>query len=686
MNQPGFTHISPQELLKTLKGYPFLSDYNLAVFSRDEGVLAQIGPIFECCRAFFSIPLCGDRCLISYEESALAAITDGKPGIFRCHAGVLNFTIPFQTSDLRSYCLMGGGLREESLDLPVIERMAEENGMDPFLLMDCLEKLPTSTVQKAAEVAEKVQKLISTLCTETLHSILLEKTMNRLNSIIGVSSQIERADTAEEALSLFSEAAGVIFDLPRIAVAMPTGEGSGFALRGTWGLPHDLGRLSEQKLLAHMPRSARPKGLPLDGELREIFKGVDGDRVTCLPLTTAEKTIGMVSLFDTELNARDASLLELLTGKMAARLGQIERENAQRTECLLAEKLMGVISSLALTENREDLYANILAMAADLLGATSGSIMLADESGEHVQIKTALGMNQQLAQTMKVKLGTGIAGRVAQSGNPLLVNDIERDNRVGVPNRPRFKTKSFISIPMKIKGRAIGVLNLSDKVNQGIFTEADLRILTPFAEHACIMIERTDSLERADMLERLSITDPLTGLYNRRFLEKRMDEELNRSVRYGLNLTVMMLDLDNFKIYNDLCGHIAGDAALRKVGRILHASARQMDIVTRYGGEEFCAILPNTSKKESLMVAERLRRNIENEIFAGEERLPLGRLTTSIGISSFPEDGKTCKSLLNAADLALYQAKAQGRNRVVLFDESTPPCNESHQGIAHKAN
>ncbi len=184
------------------------------------------------------------------------------------------------------------------------------------------------------------------------------------------------------------------------------------------------------------------------------------------------------------------------------------------------------------------------------------------------------------------------------------------------------------------------------------------------------MIDRAAILEKAGQFEQLAITDPLTGLYNRRLLEGRLQEEFSRSERQGQSFCVIMADLDNFKIYNDICGHLAGDNALRKTASLLRRTAREMDVVTRYGGEEFCLILPGIGKKESVFVGDRIRRAIEMENFPGESHLPLGRLTISLGISAFPVDGVTANELIHAADLALYHAKALGRNRLVLYEPS----------------
>jgi diguanylate cyclase (GGDEF)-like protein len=279
-------------------------------------------------------------------------------------------------------------------------------------------------------------------------------------------------------------------------------------------------------------------------------------------------------------------------------------------------------------------------------------------------------MTSSLANSMSVSFGEGIAGRVAKSGFPMLVNDIERDKRVASKNRPRHKTKSFLCLPLEVEDRVVGVLNLADKANACNFTETDLNLVKSFTHHAVSMIDRAEMLEKAGQFEHLAITDPLTGLYNRRLLESRLQEELSRGERQNQSFCIILADLDNFKTYNDICGHLAGDNALRKVADLMRHCAREMDIVTRYGGEEFCVILPGTGKKESLFVGERIRRAIDVESFPGESHLPLGRLTISLGIAAFPNDGDTANELIHAADLALYRAKTLGRNRLVLYEPS----------------
>jgi diguanylate cyclase (GGDEF)-like protein len=179
------------------------------------------------------------------------------------------------------------------------------------------------------------------------------------------------------------------------------------------------------------------------------------------------------------------------------------------------------------------------------------------------------------------------------------------------------------------------------------------------------VVDMTPEKDFREQLRVLSITDPLTGLHNRRYITQRIMEEFHESKRYGRDLSIMIIDIDNFKSINDTYGHPAGDEVLRQLAGILEGERRKSDVVGRYGGEEFVIIMPHTKKQEAAVMAERLRKKIKAYAFnTGSEK---SSLTISIGVSSLTENIYDMDDLLKIADKALYQAKGQGKNKVVVL-------------------
>ncbi len=171
--------------------------------------------------------------------------------------------------------------------------------------------------------------------------------------------------------------------------------------------------------------------------------------------------------------------------------------------------------------------------------------------------------------------------------------------------------------------------------------------------------------EKNEELSRLIITDEKTQLFNFRYFKSQLHQEIVRARRFKEPFSIIMVDVDKFKHYNDTNGHLLGDEVLKKVARLIRQECRETDIPARFGGEEFSVLLPRTDKDEAKAVAERIRRAIEDEVFINQEKQPGGNLTASLGISTFPIDGTDEEELLSAADIALYEAKSRGRNRSV---------------------
>jgi len=310
-------------------------------------------------------------------------------------------------------------------------------------------------------------------------------------------------------------------------------------------------------------------------------------------------------------------------------------------------------------------YQSIVAQSANLLNAERSSLLLLDESTNALTVTAARGMRAPLAEVDRIPVGVGIAGSVLRQGLPM-VGTIDDHGPPSDPERG-YKTKSFISYPISIGNRKFGVLNLTDKIGGGAYDASDLSVIELVAPQIALAIERASWQQRANQFQLMSITDPLTGLHNRRYLEARLSEELSRSKRYNYPLSFMMIDIDDFKLYNDHNGHQAGDRALEVTAQCLKAALRKVDVASRYGGEEFSILLPQTSLEEAGGLADRVRRKIMSTTFPHGKTQPLGAVTVSIGLSSFSPALDSAEAIVRAADRALYHAKSHGKNRAYAY-------------------
>lgn len=332
----------------------------------------------------------------------------------------------------------------------------------------------------------------------------------------------------------------------------------------------------------------------------------------------------------------------------------------------LAESLQRFLERISSTEP-DKTYLSILTHSKELLKAERASLMVFDESRSEISLRAAVGFATQEADIGRMRLGEGIAGKVLESGLPLVVENIEMARLTPAPAERNYKTKSFISYPITIRGRKIGVLNVTDKYGGGTFDDVDLSLLEIIGPQIAVALERAEWQERATQFELMSITDPLTGLLNRRYLEERLTEELNRSTRYNYSMSCLMIDIDDFKTYNDLNGHQAGDVALKITAHCLKVALRSADVACRYGGEEFCILLPQTTASEAGVIAERMRQRVAETHYQHGKSQPLGAVSISIGISTFGKYINTAEKVIAAADRALYHAKHQGKNRVEFY-------------------
>ena len=268
----------------------------------------------------------------------------------------------------------------------------------------------------------------------------------------------------------------------------------------------------------------------------------------------------------------------------------------------------------------------------------------------------------QMKVNIKSKKGDIFDEWIIKTMQSLLVEDIRSDYRFDMEKIVSSDRviRSLISVPIRVGNKALGILRVDSPCARAFNTQ-DLRFLTTVGDIGAIAIENAQLYET---VEQLAIRDGLTNLFLRRYLMDRMSEELSRSLRRKQPLSFIMIDLDNFKQYNDKFGHTAGDIVLRTVALLLSEFFKEPGcLVCRYGGEEFCVLLPDCKKEKAYELAEEIRKKIANQIII-LRRLKT-RITVSMGVASFPLDAQIKEELIQRADQALYQAKDMNRNKVV---------------------
>ena len=275
----------------------------------------------------------------------------------------------------------------------------------------------------------------------------------------------------------------------------------------------------------------------------------------------------------------------------------------------------------------------------------------------------------QIVKGIKIPLreDMGILALTILEGMPFEITSHEAKKIVDPEIQRTLNTDFFVTIPLKAKDKVVGAILVDNIFNRKPITKSDVRMLAMFASHAGLAIENSRLYEETVYL---SNTDWLTKLWNYGKFHQNLSFELERAKMVETSLSLVMIDVDNFKNYNDTLGHMKGDEALKAIAGVLQIKSRKCDVVARYGGEEFAITMPNTSKENARLFAERLRNEVE-KIFAEEPAIGANkRLTISCGIATYPEDARTKSELVSRSDIALYEAKRSGKNRTCIYSKA----------------
>jgi diguanylate cyclase (GGDEF)-like protein len=443
-----------------------------------------------------------------------------------------------------------------------------------------------------------------------------------------------------------------------------------------------------QRLLANTPfRLGDDSGLPLHPELNLQFHFDLLHADWLAPMMMQNKVIGFLAIGGIgsapHLDDHDVYFLRQIAAQAAVSVNTChlyqqrkkEKEALNRTLYNLS-LLYNIGRAMTYISDLKSLLQYILNQAIEITGAEKGSIMLYDIEHNRLSVRVLAGLKDKAYQNKvnnheiecrSFSPGEGIAGRVFQLGRPMVVDKASDDEFFIEP--ATSYVRSIACIPMKVYSDPVGVINVTNKRGDTGFKDEDVELLKAVADQAAVAINKAQLWEMA-------VTDSLTGLFVRRYFMVKFQEELQRAERYKKHLSIVMADLDRFKDVNDTYGHSTGDRVLRIVGKFLQRNIRDVDIIARFGGEEFVILLPEADREEAVTVSERLRRKLTQLTADG-----LPSVTISLGIAAYPIDGNGIEELIEKADTAMYVAKKSGRNRVAMYEsgmdrfqsENVPP-------------
>jgi diguanylate cyclase (GGDEF)-like protein len=342
-----------------------------------------------------------------------------------------------------------------------------------------------------------------------------------------------------------------------------------------------------------------------------------------------------------------------------ARLIQLKLDRAgERASLRTSTRLLHrMLRQLARVDGVTKIGETVLRYAAAAVGARVGAVAVIPAGQDRASIVATFGYARVLVEHMQIESGVGVIGTVLESGRPIRETGIDPAKRV---YRPRYRTSSFVAVPILGARETLGVLCVTDKRNDGTFSTRDTAALRMFAAGAALALARERAMRAADTYAHAAAVDPVTNLFNRRYFQVRLDEELQRSKRHQIPIALLLIDVDDFKAVNDSAGHLAGDVVLRDLGEILRSCVRVFDVCARFGGEEFVIIMPGGTKENAFRIAERIRRRVE-AYRPSEPSMESLRITVSIGFS-VSSASTAVSELLDLSDKALYAAKHAGKN------------------------
>lgn len=656
--------IHSESVRDIFKGFSKTTDFTLCFYTQDgQQILSTEENPF--CHLIESTSPIGIACPEACKKLIHKASEGKEPVICKCDAMIINFAFPIERFGEKMIIIGRGGFATyedlieflrlcKSRNIFQIPVNAPLNFHDEGHILN-LSKYMSQTItcileclEEKKELETKIKRLTSFLDNRTFETLSMNKELMYIYILDTIEFILGNTSTAMMVLEHSSSTYKTLYSTGKHKEVLK-----------------ELRLDSQNPVITEMLRS-RSSVHPLDSSKLITDGGIkDIKFIYLFPIFISDEVEGLIGIFDRKLTSEEMKIIKAFRDYI-----QVTLENqglrlaiSKKSEEILAS-LLEISKTIAPLLDTEHLFQTILEKSIQLLNAEQGSLMLLDHDASELIVEARKSMSDIVRAKMRLKKGEGIAWKVAESGRPLLVDDVEKHPFTKQANRPHYRTKSFISIPIKIEDRVEGVINISDKSDGGAFNEYDLKLLESFTASTAIAIERSLFYKQTEILKELSITDHLTGLYNRRHINERLREEITRYKRYKHPFSFLMIDIDGFKAYNDTYGHMKGDEVLKTLADVIAGSLRTIDIACRFGGDEFVVILSQTPKVDAISIANRLKEKANNQLSTFHVNNSLKRMTISMGLTTFPDDTSSLDDILEKTDDALYLAKRGGGNRV----------------------
>jgi diguanylate cyclase (GGDEF)-like protein len=644
------------------------------------------------CHAFQTSPAHAGRCEPFCGVAFDRAMSKGEKTDYRCHAGLHCFTMPVSIGGEKPLAVIGGRAFLRIADYRALAERIRTGDLADLLSADLFRNVIFASQEDLDELSGRVADAAGDAARPSRNPAKTSEGGGGGDSspaafegkLVGREDSATRIKTFPSATTLkeaCATAVRVLVDERGInsLALMLRAEDTFYTACAAGALQRKPPRISLKAIEIKLIQAATNResvAVPTGGRASSKHE----DTLELFPIVVGDEVKGALLVADKDLNDEQRRVLSNFCREIAMPLEVLRlREELERR--MRAATHLQAFSEIINSAQPDEAYSTILRHSAELLRAERGSLLLFDEGANELSVKAALGPRADISRETRMGLGEGVAGVVLREGRPVVVRDVGTNAQwLPAPAERSYKTSSFISYPISIGGRKVGVLNVTDKAGGGAYDEFDLGLLELIAPQMALALDRAEWHQKATQFQLLSITDPLTNLVNRRYLEERLSEELERSKRHQFAMSFLMVDIDDFKTYNDQNGHQAGDLALEMTSQVLKSALRSADVAARYGGEEFSILLPQTTLSEAKVIAERIRRRVERTHFPHGKMQPLGAVTVSIGISSFGPHLDTPASVIYAADQALYVAKSRGKNCVDTFEPVPPPEAEGDAG------